>query len=228
MFAGKLKRMCWARTSLFIAAIMLVGFGTAGCSSITEEEVAAIAKAIAVEKGSRVADVGAGDGVLLPYLASWVGPDGLVFGTELDPEKVAALSELALELELQQVEAVQGTPTRTGLDTLCCDAIVTRMVYHHFTDPSAFIDSLHRSLKPGGRLLIVDFKPSVWMSSSAPDGLPEDREGQHGVSPELVIKEVTEKGFILKRQFDDWSGPGGVVLNHFAVLFARSEAYADG
>lgn len=215
------QKICWIRVGLFSACAMLGALVVSGCSSISKEETSLIAQALAVTEGSSVADVGAGDGVLLPHLAQWVGAEGRVYVTEIDSEKVLGLRQLASDLGVDQAVAVQGTGLETGLEAGCCDAIVTRMVYHHFTDPGPFIESLHRSLKPGGRLLIIDFKPSVWMSSSTPDDLPENREGQHGIAPPLVIKEVVEKGFAVKRTFENWPGPGGVLLDHFAVLFVR-------
>lgn len=215
------QKICWIRVGLFSVCAMLTAFLVSGCSSISDEEISSIADALAVNEGSSVADVGAGDGVLLPYLAEWVGAEGQVYATEIDSEKVLGLRQLASDLSLVQVLAVQGTGIETGLEASCCDAIVTRMVYHHFTDPSAFIESLHSSLKPGGRLLIIDFKPSVLMSSSTPDGLPESRKDQHGIAPELVMKEVSQRGFTVKHTFENWPGPGGVFLDHFAVAFVR-------
>jgi len=211
---------CWFESlciAVFVAALAMTA---AGCSSLSDDEAAQLTRAIAVTEGMTVADVGAGDGVLMPHLAASVGASGQVFLTEIESDKVAALRARATELGLEQVRAVQGTPTETRLDPNCCDAIVTRMVYHHFTDPNLFIESLHGALKPGGRLLVVDFHPSKWMSGSTPEDLPEDRTG-HGVPPALVVREVEAKGFALQQQYDDWPGPGGMILNHFALVFIR-------
>lgn len=155
------------------------------------------------------------------HLTGWVGLDGRVFATELDPIDVATITELAQNQQLGNVSALLGTATQTGLPPACCDAIVMRMVYHHFTDPEPFISSLHASLKPGGRLLVIDFQPSMWMSTSTPSDLPEDREGQHGIAPATVISEVTSKGFSLLDEVNDWPGPGGMLLTHFGLVFIR-------
>lgn len=218
MLSKKTHNGNWDATlAVAFVCILFVALAT-GCSSASTEETTRIAKTLDIKSGMAVADVGAGDGVLLPHLASLVGSSGKVFGTEIDPENLDKIRVLATDSDLKQIVAIQGTPEATGLADNCCDAIVTRMVYHHLTDPTPFIDSLRRSLKPDGRLLIIDFHPSLWMSSSKPEDLPEDRDG-HGIAPELVIREVSAQGFELEQRYDDWPGPGSLVLDHFALLF---------
>ncbi|XOV84138.1 MAG: class I SAM-dependent methyltransferase [bacterium] len=192
-----------------------------GCDRASTDEITLITDMLGVRDGMNVADVGAGDGVLLPYLAALVGPNGHVYATEIDRENLDRIQALATGSGLTQIVAVQGTPEATGLDANCCDAIVTRMVYHHLTNPDAFVESLHQSLKSGGRLLIIDFQPSLAMASSTPENLPEDRGG-HGITPELVISEVTARGFRLDQRHDNWPGPGRFVLDHFALLFTAT------
>lgn len=221
MVSTKTHKRTWvAGFAATVLSIVFVAL-TTGCGSSSIEETVRIAKTLGLKNGMHVADVGAGDGVLLPHLASLVGSSGKVFGTEIDPENLEKIRVLAKDLALQQIVPIQGTPEDTGLAENCCDAIVTRMVYHHLTEPSPFIDSLRRSLAPEGRLLIIDFQPSLWMSSSKPEDLPQDRAG-HGITPELVINEVTAQGFRLDQRFDDWPGPGSLVLDHFALLFVRT------
>lgn len=57
------------------------------------------------------------------------------------------------------MRVVLGTQEETGLPASCCDAILLRLVYHAFRAPSRMCESIGRALKPGGRILIVDFRP---------------------------------------------------------------------
>jgi predicted methyltransferase len=79
----------------------------------------------------------------------------------------------------------------------CCDGIFIRNVYHHFADqpdPPAKTTSLWRTLKPGGRLAVIDFKP---VGSEAPTPAQRDGGDQHGVLPETVSRELVQAGFTL-------------------------------
>jgi SAM-dependent methyltransferase len=82
-----------------------------------------------------------------------------------------------------------------------CDAIFLRDVYHHLADPRAFGASLSASLKPGGRLAIIDFEPET--GSKVPDGVPENRGG-HGIRPALILSELTQSGFRHATTISGW------------------------
>jgi len=70
-----------------------------------------------------------------------------------------------------------NSATETGLPAGCCDAILLRGVYHHLTEPTAALVSLRRALRPGGRLLVIDFAPVWWLAPWTPKGIPKDRGG---------------------------------------------------
>lgn len=95
---------------------------------------------------------------------------------------------------MTNVEIVEGQPASTNLSPECCDGIFIRNVYHHFADPSAMNASLWRSLKAGGRLAVIDFRP-VGTEAASPAG--RDGGDQHGVLPETVSRELVEAGFTL-------------------------------
>jgi SAM-dependent methyltransferase len=112
---------------------------------------------------------------------------------------------------------IEGATDSTNLPPLCCDAILIRDAYHHLTSPEAIIKSFAASLKPGGRLAVIDFPPRA--NSEVPAGVPANRGG-HGVPIEVVVKEV---GAVLThvRTIAGFS-PDSQPASLFLVLFRKA------
>lgn len=152
-----------------------------------ENEIPRLVELLALKPGMTIADVGAGFGAWTMRLSRWVGPTGRVYATEIGAPQLAALREAVAREKLTNVTVVEGTPAATNLPAGCCDAILVRDAYHHFTEAPAVIRSLAASLKPGGRLAVVDFPPRP--NTEVPAGVPANRLG-HGVPPDVVVSEV--------------------------------------
>jgi ubiquinone/menaquinone biosynthesis C-methylase UbiE len=180
----------------------------------TADEVERLAAWLEVQPGTRVADMGAGDGTFAVALARRVGPSGQVYATELADERLADIRQTAAEAKLSNVTVIEGAVSSTNLPEACCDALFSRLVYHHLTDPAAINADILRTLRPGGRLVIIDFEPGGIMNWI---GRPEtaDRHGGHGTPKEAVVREVTRAGFELMRGPESWRG------RTYAVLFRR-------
>jgi ubiquinone/menaquinone biosynthesis C-methylase UbiE len=194
---------------------VLLAMTCAGCGSWTGfgfrahgPEMQRLKQVLALQQGSIVADVGAGKGELTLALAGEVGSSGRVFSTEIDPNRLQRLRELAASAKLGNVTVVEARSAETGLPEGCCDAIVLRRVYHHLTDPSGLNASLLRSLRPGGVLAVIDFPPPFFWS-----------RGSLGVPASAVMGEVKASGFELVRLIDDWPGRGP--LGGYCVLFQK-------
>jgi ubiquinone/menaquinone biosynthesis C-methylase UbiE len=180
----------------------------------TADEVERLAAWLEVQPGTRVADVGAGDGTFALALARRVGPSGHVYATELADQRLTDIRQAAAEARLSNVTVIGGAVSSTNLPEACCDALFTRLVYHHLTDPAAINADILRALRPGGRLVIIDFEPGGimnWMSR------PEtaDRHGGHGTPKETVMQEVTRAGFQWMHGPESWRG------RTYAILFRR-------
>jgi hypothetical protein len=81
-----------------------------------------------------------------------------------------------------------------------------RTVYHHFQDPAAMLDSLQASLKPDGRLAIIELEPrGLWHLLGSPPDTPD--RGGHGIAADTLVQEVTRRRFTLERVVEDWIGP---------------------
>ena len=183
----------------------------------TADEVERVAAWLEVQPGTRLADLGAGDGTFTVALARRVGPSGHVYATEIDTDRLADIRRAVTEAKLANVTVIEGAVSRTNLPEACCDALFSRAVYHHLTDPAAINADIFRALRPGGRLLIIDFEPGGIMNWI---GRPEaaDRHGGHGTPKGMVVKEVTAAGFQLARGPESWRG------RTYAVLFRRSRS----
>jgi hypothetical protein len=82
-----------------------------------------------------------------------------------------------------------------------------RTVYHHFQEPAAMLDSLHASLKPDGRLAVIELEPrGLWHLLGSPPDTPN--RGGHGIASDTLVREVTgTRRFTLERVVEDWIGP---------------------
>jgi predicted methyltransferase len=197
---------------VLLASLLLAGVGPAsGLSSETERLV----EALALREGMRLADVGAGDGEWTERLAAAVGPAGHVWATEIDADDVEKLEQRADRAGLANVTVVLGTETDTGLPDGCCEAILLRMVYHHFTRPAPMRASLRRALRPGALLAVIDLQPREdW---GDPAGVPD--RGGHGIRDDELVQEMTSDGFEVVARHDDWTGSG----DRYCIVFRRSQ-----
>lgn len=160
-----------------------------------------------------MADVGAGDGEWAVQLADQVGEDGHVWATEVDEDEVENIGDRILEASLDNITVVRGDQSDSGLPASCCDAILLRMVYHHFIQPEEMRASLRQALRPGGRIAIVDISPqSSWRDLP---GVPE--RGGHGIPLADLILEMTADGFEVVESQEDWNGD----KDRFCVVFKR-------
>jgi ubiquinone/menaquinone biosynthesis C-methylase UbiE len=211
------------RRFVVVGLLVLAGGGAlaTGClpylpliHGTTAHEVERLAAWLEVKPGTRVADLGAGDGTFTVALARRVGSSGHVYATELDDEQLAEIRQAATEAGLSNVTVIKGAVARTNLPEACCDVLFSRVVYHHLTEPAAINSDIFRALRPGGRLVIIDFEPGGIMNWI---GRPEtaDRHGGHGTPKETVVNEVTAAGFQLVRGPETWRG------RTYAALFRR-------
>lgn len=154
-----------------------------------------LVQALNIRAGSVVAELGAGNGALTVAIARIVGEQGRVYSTELGKASLEKIQTATVAAELKNVTLVEGMTARTNLPEQCCDAIFMRDVYHHFSQPQAMNVSVLASLKPGGALGILDFGPPP--GAESPDPAARGVDGQHGITPDTLEKELKAAGFEL-------------------------------
>jgi ubiquinone/menaquinone biosynthesis C-methylase UbiE len=147
-------------------------------------------KAMEVLPGDWVADVGAGAGYYSMRLSQMVGPEGKVFAEDISTEEIGWLNERVKIFDLRNVEVVRGEIDNPKLPSERLAAILIVDSYHHFTQYQSMLEQLRRALKPGGRLVIVDYSLPAHRTQSRTDQLKI-----HELDPELVRTEVAQAGF---------------------------------
>ncbi|AEG94884.1 class I SAM-dependent methyltransferase [Ramlibacter tataouinensis] len=123
-----------------------------------EERTDLLLRELALRPGQQVADVGAGSGYLTRRMAPQVAPGGTVWATDVQPEMVRLLRQDAARAGLGNVRPVLGTPTDVNLPPATLDLAVLVDVYHELEFPFEAMDSLVRALKPGGRVVLVEYR----------------------------------------------------------------------
>ena len=111
---------------------------------------------------------------------------------EVDKNRVGIIERAVETAAVKNVAVIEGRPPETNFPAQCCDGIFMRNVYHHFGDPPAMNASLHASLKPGGRLAIIDFTPPPG-NEAAPGRRAEDN--RHGITAPTLEAELKSAGF---------------------------------
>jgi ubiquinone/menaquinone biosynthesis C-methylase UbiE len=125
---------------------------------IQEEQPDQMLKALDIKPGSVVADVGAGVGYHVWRLAEIVGPAGKVFAEDIQPEMLRLLERNISDRRLQNVQIVLGTEKDPKLPAAQVDLVLMVDVYHEFSDPVSMMQNIRKSLKPDGRVVLVEFR----------------------------------------------------------------------
>lgn len=158
-----------------------------------EEQPEAMLDALKIKPGSTVADVGAGVGYNSLRLARRVGPQGIVLATDIQPEMLQMLATNARTAGVKNVKPIRCTPTDTRLPEGKVDLVLMVDVYHECIDPETTLQGIRKALKPGGRLVLVEFRgedPEVPIK-------PE-----HKMTYKQVRRELEPQGFAFKEKFD--------------------------
>lgn len=149
-----------------------------------------IMKASGVEPGMTVADIGAGTGLFTRLFAKEVGPTGKVYAVDISKRFIDNVLRTAREQGLANVEGIVNTQTDTKLPAQSIDLAFSSDAYHHFEHPREMLASIHRALKPRGRLVVVDFRREPGRSSAWV--LEHVRLGK-----DEVVREIEAAGFRL-------------------------------
>ncbi len=123
-----------------------------------EERTSEMIKLLALQPGDVVADIGSGTGYVTRPLARAVGPTGRVHAVEIQREMLALMQERLRAEGITNVVSTLGTVTDPSLPDASVDLILMVDVYHEFSHPYEMVAAMTRSLKPGGRLVFVEFK----------------------------------------------------------------------
>lgn len=147
-----------------------------------------VIQALALKPDAVISDIGSGTGYFSVKLAR-MAPEGRVYGVDTEPDMVKFLAERAQREGLKNVIAVKGAPDDPRLPEKA-DLIVLVDVFHHIGDRERYFRKLRDSLKPGGRLAVIDFR------MDSPMGPPKSARG----TPASVKGELERAGYALAQE----------------------------
>lgn len=166
-----------------------IGAGLGSSSRDATEHPQELTDAMKIAPGMTVADIGTGVGYMLPYLSRAAGSSGQVVAEDIFEDFLNTARQHAAELKLTNVTFVKGTETDPHLPAGAVDVILALDSYHHYNYPDKMLAGFHQALRPGGRLIIVEFykRPNAMAGMDAVKHIRLDE-------PDLV-REVEANGF---------------------------------
>ena len=123
-----------------------------------EEEPDKALDALGSLAGLTVADLGAGSGYFTVRLAARTGPKGRVYATDLQPEMLKLLASRLARDNVRNVTLVQGAVDDPRLPAGAIDLVLMVDVYHEFSEPQKMLRGIRAALKPGGRLVLLEYR----------------------------------------------------------------------
>lgn len=130
----------------------------------SEENPTLLIESLKLKPGQVVADIGAGTGYFSRRMAKAVGAEGLVYGVDIQAEMLAILKANMKENGISHFKAIRGSIEDPKLPANTIDLTLMVDVYHEFSHPYEMLDGICRALKPGGRVVFVEYRaedPSV-------------------------------------------------------------------
>ena len=147
--------------------------------------------ALGIADGARVADLGAGGGYFTIRLARRVGPNGRVYAEDVQDEMLGSIQRRIAREQVTNVETVKGTFDDPRLPPGQLDAVLIVDTFNAFERPVTVLERVRESLKPGGRVGIIEYTKD----GHGPGPAMEDR-----VDPEVVITAARAAGLRLVRR----------------------------
>ena len=159
-----------------------------------EENPRRLLEALRLAPGMSVADVGCGNGFYTLQMAAIVGPQGRVYGVDIQPEMLAMLEERAAAAQLDNIVPILSAPADPKLPAGSVDLILLVDVYHEFAYPERMLEGMRQALAPGGRIALAEYRledPAIPIKLL------------HKMSKKQILKEYKPNGFKLLSEFDE-------------------------
>jgi ubiquinone/menaquinone biosynthesis C-methylase UbiE len=155
-----------------------------------EEEPDVALAVLKIPKGASVADIGAGSGYITEKLSARVGPDGRVFANDVQPQMLQILARRLAIRNIANVTLVQGTIDDPKLQPASVDLAIMVDVYHELSQPQTMLKHLKNALRPGGRLVLLEYRKEDPTIPIKPE---------HKMSVAEAKMEVEAEGFTLAK-----------------------------
>ncbi|NBU42346.1 MAG: methyltransferase domain-containing protein [Planctomycetia bacterium] len=158
-----------------------------------EEDCRQLLEALEIRPGQTICDLGCGNGFYTVELARRVGPEGIVYAVDIQPEMLRMLARLAAEQGLGNIRPILGTVIDPRVPPDTCDLVLCVDVYHEFSHPEPMLARIRASLAAGGRLVLAEFRgedPAVPIKPL------------HKMTKAQIRSELEPAGFAVAREFD--------------------------
>jgi len=158
-----------------------------------EEDCRLLLEALDVRPGQTICDLGCGNGFYTLELARRVGPRGLVYAVDIQPEMLRMLADVAGRENLWNIRPILGTAIDPRLPVRSIDLCLCVDVYHEFSHPEAMLARIKDSLSAEGRLALVEFRgedPAVPIKPL------------HKMTKAQIRRELEPAGFEVASEFD--------------------------
>lgn len=171
----------------------------------------AILAACQIQKGEIIADVGAGTGLFTRLMAVKTGPTGKVLAVDISKDFLDHVAKSAKDTNLTNIETILADEKSSNLTPDSVDLVFICDTYHHFEFPQKTLEGIHKALRKGGRLVVIDFERIEGKSKEWT--LKHVRAGR-----EVFQKEIEQAGFELQES----KKPEGLEENYF-LYFAKKK-----
>lgn len=153
-----------------------------------------VIEALKLKPGMAVADLGSGSGYFTRRFVEAVTESGMVYAVDVEPEMLAYVKESIVHMHVPYAaEFILARPDSPKLPFESVDLLFVCNTIHHLEERSKYFRDLRSSLKPGGRITIIDFYPD---ERSGDLGFPK----RHLVSRDTIVNELTDAGYKLDRE----------------------------
>lgn len=159
-----------------------------------EEEPDLAIRLLRIPRGATVADIGAGSGYMTVRLARAVGPAGKVYANDIQPGMLQLLEKSLARAKVTNVVPLLGAIDDPKLPAESIDLAIMVDVYHEFSQPQRMLQRIREALKPGGRLVLLEYRAEDPDVPILPD---------HKMTKAQVKLEVEHEGFTQQRVYDD-------------------------
>ena len=193
------------RTILLIASCLFVISGLLAQYNANDWEdrdkwmdVERLLQLAGIEEGDHVADIGCHEGYFSVHLANRVGIRGKVYSVDVREDRLEKLNNNASDRELFNITTILGDYDDPKLPERELDVVVIMDTYHEMKDYMTILEHVKMSLKPSGKVLIIEK-----LKSHAKNKSREEQVSAHTLSPKFVRKELQQAGFKVITQIDD-------------------------
>jgi ubiquinone/menaquinone biosynthesis C-methylase UbiE len=159
-----------------------------------EQKPAEVIRALGLKDGHVVADLGCGTGFFARRMARAVAPTGKVYAVDIQPEMLELLRRYVKDEAVTGVEPVLGTETDPKLPEGALDRLLMADVYHEFQQPKPMLEAIRRSLKPGGKVALIEYRLEGQSASHI--------RAEHRMSEKQVLAEWLPAGFRLVKKLE--------------------------